>query len=450
MENFKLAINLFRQNCLGQSVATGTETSNQRLDEGLLGGEEMTTVDAQGDREMSVGQITVTVDGGETTTGGEADEAGEITGPVKARSANTAKRLQQMAYKEQQLSRGGDASAARIEGTLYKRCVFYAKLNLASRAWQTRYFVLDENLWYCRSALSKDKKDKIRYIPLWKATSIEHDKKDPTTFHIITPQQTYTLRAAEASEARAWLDALRERLLYIHGEVDASGKVFVPNIPASATVDSPDDEEETSLLEPPPSDASTGSKIMFYLTYPYLFIFTYTIPNVKKPRWRNWFPLTFLLVCAYLAGLVYGMVWFADRVALVLDLRADIMGLAFTGICASLPCLFGSLGCAKQGAGGMAIANAIASNTACILLGFGLPFFIYTCIAHPGHSMFISSESIPLTVIVLLVSVLVFVIGAIVCCMRFKRPAGFIFIIAFVILLATIVILTFFNVVFTF
>jgi len=365
----------------------------------------------------------------------EAESEGEITGPVKSRSADTAKTLQMMAYKEQQLSKG--SSGSRIEGVLYKRCMFYAKLSLTSRTWQTRYFVLDENLWYCRNP---DARDKVRYIPLWTAKSIDHDKKDPTTFHIVTQTQTFTLRALDVAQARAWLEALRERLLYIHGEVDAnSGKIYVPNIPDSATVDSVDDDEDASLLEVPPPDSSIGKKIMFYLTFPYLFLFTYTIPNVKKVRWKNWFPLTFFLVCVWLAGLVYAMVWFADRVAVVLDLPADIMGIAFTGICASLPCLFGSLVCAKQGAGGMAIANAIASNTACILLGFGLPFFIQTLMIDFNNDMPIDGESIPLTVIILLVAVVVFLAGAIICCMRFKRPAGIVFIIAFIILLATII-----------
>jgi len=445
MENFKIAYQLFRTRCLGKA---GPGAEEQRLDEGLLGREDVVMNEEGGGLEMNVGDITVTVDGdgeNDASTEGTGGEDDGITGPVKARSSNTARRLQQMAYKEQQLSKGPDgSSSSRIEGTLYKRCMFYAKLSLKSRVWQTRYFVLDENLWYCRS---QESRDKIRFIPLWTATSIDHDKKDPTTFHIVTPTQTYTLRATDVGEARNWMAALRERLLYIHGEVDASsGKVYVPNIPPSATVDSVDDDEDASILEPPPKDASIGKKIMFYLTCPYLFAFTFTIPNVKKMRWKNWFPVTFLLVCVWLAGLVYAMVWFADRVAVVLHLPADLMGIAFTGICASLPCLFGSLVCAKQGAGGMAIANAIASNTACILLGFGLPFFIQTLMIDPVNDMPIDGESIPLTVLVLLVSVVAFLVGAIVCCMRFKRPAGIIFIIIFVVLLVTIVTLNAYDI----
>jgi len=453
MENFKLALSLFRRKVLGKADVP-VEVSD-RLDEDLLGHGEVAIASSE-DQEMNVGDITVTVQGDKPKQEGAAEEGesddaekddNSITGPVKGRSANTAKRLQMMAFKEQQLSKPMDEGNqttmgligvnARICGTLYKRCIFY-KLALASRAWQTRYFVLDENFWYCRNPLHA--KEKSRIVPLWAATSIERDKKNPAIFHVVTPQQTYTFRAETSSDAQNWLEALRERLLYIHAEVDPrSGKVYVPNIPPSATVDSAEDEEESSLLEPPPSDASMGSKFMWYLTYPYSFAFTYTIPNVKKPRWKNWYPLTFFLVCVWLAGLVYAMVWFADRTAVVLGLPADIMGIAFTGICASLPCLFGSLVCARQGAGGMAIANAIASNTACILLGFGLPFFIQTVIVTPGQPMGIDSESIPLTVIVLMAALAVFLVGAIVCCMRLKRAVGIVYVIAFIILLAVII-----------
>jgi len=444
MDNFKLAYKL----CLKRrgKLIESPQQQDQNLEEVLLGDEDVKPGKDGG--VMEVGDIEVSVPNGENEEEKESDAEGKITGPVKSRSSNTAKRLQMMAYKEQQLSKGEDASKSRIEGKLLKKCIFYAKLSVNSRTWQERYFVLDENLWYCRSAASKDK---VRYIPLWTATSVEHDKQDRTVFHIVTPQQTYTLRASTELEAHNWLVALRERLLFIYGAVDASSnKVYVPNLPSSALVDSEADEEDVSLLERPPKDASFGKKLMFYLTFPYLFAFSYTIPNVKKKRWRKWFPLTFLLVCVWLAGLVYLMVYCADRFAVVVGIPGDVFGIAFTGICASLPCLFGSLVCAKQGAGGMAIANAISSNTVCILLGFGLPFLISTCMVDPGKDMAINGDSIPLTVIVLLVSVSIFVIGSIVCCMRFKRPVGIIFIVAFVALLATISTLTALHISFSF
>lgn len=388
-------------------------------------------------------------------------DADEITGPVKGRSEQTAKRLQTLAFKEQQLSRALESGRAqgygygdaRMHGTLYKRCIFYDKLQVTSRAWQQRWFVLDENLWYCRNPLRPD--ENRRVVPLWAATGVERDARDAGVFAVVTPQQTYTFRAATPAGAAAWVAALRERLLYMHGAVDAqSGRVVVPALPAGATVDGAggagdDDDEDASLLERPPLEASVGKKVVWYLTLPYAVAFTYTIPNVRHARWKRWYPLTLVLVCAWLGVLVYAMVWCADRLAVVLRIPGDLMGIAFTGICASLPCLFGSLVCARQGAGGMAIANAIASNTTCILLGFGLPFFLQTAVIAPGSVMPIDGESIPLSVVVLLSAVAIFLAGAVVCCMRLKRGVGFVYIVAFVLLLVAILIMNSFGVSFT-
>ena len=144
---------------------------------------------------------------------------------------------------------------------------------------------------------------------------------------------------------------------------------------------------------------------------------------------------------------VHAMVYCADRLAIVLHTRADLMDLACTGIFASLPTLFGSLVCARQGAADMALPNAIGSNTKCILLGFGVPFLVQTVCVTP---MLINGESIPLTVVVLLVAVSVFVAATAVCCARLKRPAGIVFVATFVVLLAIIITLNAFGVFITF
>ena len=98
----------------------------------------------------------------------------------------------------------------------------------------------------------------------------------------------------------------------------------------------------------------------------------------------------------------------------------------------------------------MALANAIGSNTKCILLGFGVPFLVQTVCVTPGTPMLINGESIPLTVVVLLVAVSVFVAATAVCCARLKRPAGIVFVATFVVLLAVIITLNAFGVFITF
>lgn len=396
----------------------------------------------------------------------EEEEERELRG-VRGRSEAVAQRLQSLAFREQQLSRemahGAAYGAARLHGPLLKKCVFYDRLSVTARTWQPRWFVLDENFWYCRDAL--DPAASRRVVPLWTATAVALDAADPTIFTVTTPAQTYTFRACPASSssegdsnsessnpptASEWVEALNERLRFLHavvgdhdgstGEPGAVVEVVPPPLPAGATVDSPaEDDEDAALLARPPASAPAVTRAMWALTLPFAALFACTVPNVRRARWRRWFALTFVLVCAWLGALVYAMVYCADRLAVVLHIRADLMGLACTGIFASLPTLFGSLVCARQGAADMALANAIGSNTTCILLGFGVPFLVQTVCVTPGSPMLVNGESIPLTVVVLLAAVAVFLAATAVCCARLKRPAGVVLVATFVLLLATII-----------
>jgi len=284
-------------------------------------------------------------------------------------------------------------------------------------------------------------------IPIWAASEVLIPDPDtaPEVFTIKTASQDYTFRAVDAANATEWVEALQERLKSLHGEIDAaSGVAFVPKIPSDATIDDSEngDDDEENPLARPPKGTPTMEKVMHYLKLPFCLLFSYTIPNVKRPHLRRFFVISIFLVCVWLAGLVYVMVWCAERFADVIHIPPDIVGLAITGICASLPSLFGSLACAKQGAGVMAVANALGSNTTCILLGFGLPYFIRAVFIEGGKSFTVSSESVPLTVVVLLSALFIFLVGVIVCCLRLKRPAGIAYIVCFFLLLSTIVILS--------
>ena len=301
----------------------------------------------------------------------EDQEERELRG-VRGRSEDVARRLQSLAFREQQLSRamesgaavGSTNGAARLHGALLKKCVFYDKLSVTSRTWQRRWFVLDENLWYCRDPL--DPAASRRVVPLWTATEFKLDPNDRSIFAVVTPAQPYTFRACpcdgsseegnnSAPTAEEWVEALNERLRFLHTAVDheaAEGGVEVvlpPALPEGATVDSPaEDDEDASLLERPLASAPGLTRAMWYITLPFAALFTCTVPNVKRARWRRWFVLTFVLVCAWLGALVCAMVHCTDRLAIVLHIRADLMGLACTGIFASLPTLFGSLVCAPR------------------------------------------------------------------------------------------------------
>lgn len=68
-------------------------------------------------------------------------------------------------------------------------------------------------------------------------------------------------------------------------------------------------------------------KVKWILTWPLIFLLFFTIPNCSKPRWENFFMLTFILSTLWIALFSYFMVWlvseckvvcFVHRVLLVL------------------------------------------------------------------------------------------------------------------------------------
>lgn len=130
----------------------------------------------------------------------EDQEERELRG-VRGRSEDVARRLQSLAFHEQQPSRemesgaevGSTYGAARLHGALLKKCVFNDKLSVTSRTWQRRWFVLDENFWCCRDPL--DHAAPRRIVPLWTATAIKLDPNDRRIFTVVTPAQPYTFRA---------------------------------------------------------------------------------------------------------------------------------------------------------------------------------------------------------------------------------------------------------------
>lgn len=50
-------------------------------------------------------------------------------------------------------------------------------------------------------------------------------------------------------------------------------------------------------------------KVKWILTWPLIILLFFTIPNCSKPRWENFFMLTFLLSTLWIAVFSYFMVW---------------------------------------------------------------------------------------------------------------------------------------------
>ncbi|XP_041785427.1 sodium/potassium/calcium exchanger 4 isoform X1 [Anopheles merus] len=147
-----------------------------------------------------------------------------------------------------------------------------------------------------------------------------------------------------------------------------------------------DDEDEFKLLKYP-LGKSAFTQFSWIITWPIHLLFMFTIPNCETPRFRNWFPLTFIMCIVWIGSLSYVVAWMITIIGDTLKIPDSVMGITFLAAGTSVPEAVSSVIVAKQGHGSMGISNSIGSNTFDILLCLGLPWFIKAAFSpiEPGH-----------------------------------------------------------------
>ncbi|XP_045784252.1 sodium/potassium/calcium exchanger 5 isoform X2 [Maniola jurtina] len=136
-----------------------------------------------------------------------------------------------------------------------------------------------------------------------------------------------------------------------------------------------------------PTGRSKLTKITWIITWPIHLVFLFTIPDCEKPRFKNWFPLTFMMCIVWIGSLSYIVAWMITIIGDTLMIPDSVMGITFLAAGTSVPEAVSSVIVAKQGHGSMGISNSIGSNTFDILLCLGLPWLIKASLtpAEPGH-----------------------------------------------------------------
>ena len=67
-------------------------------------------------------------------------------------------------------------------------------------------------------------------------------------------------------------------------------------------------DERYSLLKYP-RGTSIFNQFIWIITWPIHLLFTFTIPNCETPRFKNWFPLTFIMCIVWIGSLSYVVAW---------------------------------------------------------------------------------------------------------------------------------------------
>uniref|UniRef100_A0AAY4DKC7 Sodium/calcium exchanger membrane region domain-containing protein n=1 Tax=Denticeps clupeoides TaxID=299321 RepID=A0AAY4DKC7_9TELE len=207
----------------------------------------------------------------------------------------------------------------------------------------------------------------------------------------------------------------RQKLVQASNGVESvvvDGKTDIEN--GNVPEDKPSEEDNEITSPFPPLCSHTGgimNKTKWLISWPLLLILFFTIPNCAKPRWEKYFMLSFLLSTVWIAVFSYLMVWMVTIIGYTLGIPDVIMGITFLAAGTSVPDCIASLIVARQGLGDMAVSNTIGSNVFDILVGLGLPWALQTMAVSYGSVVRINSRGLLYSVVLLLGSVALTVLG---------------------------------------
>ncbi|XP_072218729.1 sodium/potassium/calcium exchanger 4 isoform X1 [Leuresthes tenuis] len=187
------------------------------------------------------------------------------------------------------------------------------------------------------------------------------------------------------------------------------GKVEIEN--GNVPEDKPTEAEENETISPFHIPRGIGSKLKWLMSWPLLLLLFFTVPNCAKPRWEKYFMLSFILSTVWIAVFSYFMVWMVTIIGYTLGIPDVIMGITFLAAGTSVPDCIASLIVARQGLGDMAVSNTIGSNVFDILVGLGVPWAIQTMCVSYGSEVMINSRGLVYSVVLLLGSVALTVLG---------------------------------------
>ncbi|XP_061741790.1 sodium/potassium/calcium exchanger 4 isoform X1 [Nerophis ophidion] len=188
--------------------------------------------------------------------------------------------------------------------------------------------------------------------------------------------------------------------------IDGKAEIENGNVPE----DKPTEDEESGI-SPFRIPKGVGNKFKWLIAWPLLLLLFITVPNCGKPRWERFFMLSFILSTVWIAVFSYFMVWMVTIIGYTLGIPDVIMGITFLAAGTSVPDCIASLIVARQGLGDMAVSNTIGSNVFDILVGLGVPWAIQTMCVDYGSEVMINSRGLLYSVVLLLGSVALTVLG---------------------------------------
>ncbi|KAH6940184.1 hypothetical protein HPB50_026306 [Hyalomma asiaticum] len=152
---------------------------------------------------------------------------------------------------------------------------------------------------------------------------------------------------------------------------------------------------------------SDGCLLGWLLVWPGLLLMSLTIPDCRQPRFRMFFPVTFVVAIMWVGLLSYFSVWMVTVIGDTFGIPETVSGITLLAIGTSMPEAITSVIVARNGLGNMALCNLLGSNVFDILFCLGGPWFVKAAFFSPDqHKVFFSSAGVSFSAAVLLTLVL--------------------------------------------
>ncbi|XP_066577020.1 sodium/potassium/calcium exchanger 2 isoform X2 [Amia ocellicauda] len=195
-----------------------------------------------------------------------------------------------------------------------------------------------------------------------------------------------------------------------------------------------DDDQPLSLAWP----ETNRKRCTYLIIMPIVLPLWLTLPDVRKPTSKKFFPITFFGAICWIAGFSYLMVWWAHQVGETIGITEEIMGLTILAAGTSIPDLITSVIVARKGLGDMAVSSSVGSNIFDITVGLPLPWLLFSFI-HNMAPVAVSSNGLFCAIVLLFLMLLFVIISIAVCKWRMSKILGLtMFLLYFVFLVVSV------------
>ncbi|KAL5260675.1 hypothetical protein ACHWQZ_G010734 [Mnemiopsis leidyi] len=183
-----------------------------------------------------------------------------------------------------------------------------------------------------------------------------------------------------------------------------------------------DDEEKEEPLDLSWPD-TCRARLFYIILAPILFPLAFSTPDVRRAKWRMFFPVTFVMSILWIAVFSYLMVWWTETLGRTIGLgtKPEIIGLTLIAAGTSVPDLITSVIVARKGLGDMAVSSSLGSNLFDICVGLPIPWLISLA---TGEEIKVDAQGMFCSVLMLFAMLIAIIVIIAICKWKMTKTLG--------------------------